>query len=101
MIYPLLRKLGGAAVLALLVLALAGCGRRGPLEAPEATTPDSQASSAPAGQTSSPPPPSASLPAASLDASANQVPNAVPAQPTKPAAVTPVYKSFFLNSLIN
>lgn len=97
MIHPLLRKLGGAAVLALLVLTLAGCARRGPLEPP----PDSQASSAPTSQTSSPPPPSASLPAASLDASANQVPNAVPQQPTKPAAVTPVSKSFFLDSLIN
>ncbi len=68
MIHPSFRKLAGALFVALLVLAAAGCGRRGPLEPPPAGAPDSQLSGPPQGvnpsdyqaaaQTANPPPPS-------------------------------------------
>ncbi len=92
MIQPFLRKLGGALCLAVLVLALAGCGRRGPLELPPGT-PDSQAAT-----------PAATQPTATADAAATTASGTSPGQaakPAKPPATTPAYKSFFLDPLVN
>lgn len=94
MIHPFLCKLGGAFGLTLLVLALAGCGRFGPLEAPPsaANTSGDQVSTV------------VSPPAASVDAAASANPANLLAAPAKPAtAVTlvPITKSFFLDPLVN
>lgn len=103
MIYPFLRKLAGALFVALLVLAAAGCGRRGPLEPPPAGAPDSQQSGAQpanpsdyqaAAQAANPPPPSP-------DAATTEIPNASQAKPVKPAPVTPVLGSFPLDPLLH
>ncbi len=101
MIHPFPRKLAGAFVLALLVLALAGCGRRGPLEPPPAGAPDSQTSAPQPGQGTAADSQPASNPApASPDAAASLGPNPPPA-PAKPGTVTPVLKSFPLDPLLN
>lgn len=99
MIQSFLRKHGGArfaAPLALasalvLALALAGCGRRGGVEAPPTSAPEGQANSAAPGPS-----------AVSLDAAATNIP-AAPAPAAKPASPNPqppLYKSFFLDPLV-
>jgi predicted small lipoprotein YifL len=107
-IQPSLRKLLGASCLALLVLALSGCGRRGPPELPpDAATPaETQTSSAPGTA-----PQSAGVPATqtqtaigtppvgpSLDATMTQNPAATNA--VGPKASAPVYSSFPLDPLL-
>ncbi len=104
MIHLSFPKLAGALFLVLLVLAVAGCGRRGPLDAPPAGAPDSQLSGPPQGvnpadyqaavQTANPPPPSP-------DAAKGEIPNASQPRPVKPAPVTPAMGSFFLDPLIH
>lgn len=121
MIHPAFPKLSRAllAVLALgALVAVAGCGRRGPLEPPPAGAPDSLASApaqgqAPgqiAGQTAAvttPPAPGAgdagagALPAPSLDAAKTEAPGLPQQSASRPAGVTPVRNSFFLDSLLN
>ncbi|MHB8886407.1 MAG: LPS translocon maturation chaperone LptM [Methylovirgula sp.] len=93
MIQPFLRKLGGAFVLTLLMLALTGCGRMGPLEPPPADT-SSTSNSQPEMATSPPP--------ASVDSAASSSPpgTVVPQQKSS-ATLVPITKSFFLDPLIN
>ena len=101
MIQPLLRKLAAAFGLALVLLALAGCGRRGPLEAPpDATAPDpAQTGAQSTAQPVSPAAGGAAAPVgASLDATMNQSPGTTQATPAKPSAS--VYPSFVLDPLL-
>jgi predicted small lipoprotein YifL len=98
-IHRFFQKFVGPIVLAALVLALAGCGRRGPLEAPDATTPEIQSGGPQQDQTSNAL--AANNPApASLDTSANQTLNVVSTPQGKPPAVTPMAPSFFLDPLV-
>jgi hypothetical protein len=107
------------------LLALGGCGRRGPLEPPPAGAPDSQLNlpflaAQPNTQPPAPAAPGSGVPAnagaasqsvavqaanspppASLDASETQNPSANQVRPVKPTAVTPVNKSFILDPLLN
>ncbi|HEY1735969.1 MAG TPA: lipoprotein [Methylovirgula sp.] len=88
----------------LLVLALAGCGRRGPLEPPPPGAPDSLASGAQpanpsdyqaAAQTANPPAPSP-------DAAKTEIPTSGQVrQPVRPAPVSPVLNSFPLDPLLH
>lgn len=93
MIHPFLSKLGGAFVLTLLLLALAGCGRLGPLEPPPtADMAGGQASTA------------TNPPAASVDAASSSGPAGILTPPAKPATAAmqvPIMKSFFLDPLVN
>ena len=94
MIQPLLGKLGRAFVLTLLVLALAGCGRFGPLEPAPVDTSSSSSSQAVVATNPQP---------ASIDAAASSSgPAATPPQkPATTATVVPITKSFFLDPLVN
>jgi predicted small lipoprotein YifL len=100
-IQPLLRKPAAALGLALVLLALAGCGRRGPLEAPpDATAPDAtQTGTQSTVQPTSPATGGASAPVgASLDSTMNQSPGTTQVTPAKPSAS--VYPSFVLDPLL-
>ncbi len=97
MIQPSLRKLFGAFCLALLVLALAGCGRRGPPELP----PDAAApANAPAGgpATQGPNPIGTAPVGPSLDSTMTQNPTSVQNGAPKPSSS--VYSSFPLDPLL-
>jgi len=93
-IHPYLGKLGGVLAVTLLALALAGCGRSGPLEAPPAAA---DASGDQVSTVTNPP-------AASVDAAVSSNPAGIltpPAKPASAATVVPVNKSFFLDPLVN
>jgi predicted small lipoprotein YifL len=95
-----LRKPAGGAILALMILALAGCGRRGGLEPP----PDAQLS------TPSTAPVSPSLDAAATTGGVTATPptaatpgKAEAAKSTKPEppVTKPMFKSFFLDPYVD
>jgi predicted small lipoprotein YifL len=89
-----LRKPVGVGLLVLLPLALAGCGRNGPLEAPPGATPEAASATTPAAVAANPPPPSP-------DAMSTAPPAAgPPPPPAKVVPVSPVYNSFFLDPLV-
>lgn len=113
MIQPIFRKLFGAFCLALLLLALPGCGRRGPPELPpDATTPAPAPGAAAPGPATSqtgygpgappePPAPSSygSAPIGpSLDSTMTQSPTAAQAPSQRPS--NSVYPSFVLDPLL-
>ena len=91
--------------MALLVVATAGCGRRGPLEPPPAGAPDSQVAPTTSGpqsndyqpygtQANNPPPPSP-------DAAKNEIPGSTQPHPSHPGTVKPVLNSFPLDPVLN
>ncbi|TAL79754.1 MAG: hypothetical protein EPN75_09005 [Beijerinckiaceae bacterium] len=92
------RKPAGAAILALLVLALAGCGRRGALEPP----PDSGLSTPSTGPVSPSLDAAATTGGATATSPKQEAREALgkPAKP-KPPATKPMLKSFFLDPYVD